>query len=51
MKSPVATAIAIAVGLIVLLGFFVPIPLLENVRSLLLGWAVTLARAYMNKPF
>ena len=43
MRAPIATAIAIAVGLIVLLGYFVPLPVLQNIREVLLGWAVTLA--------
>ena len=42
MKAPFATAIAIAIGLLVLLGYFVPVPLLLNLRTLLLGWAVIL---------
>jgi hypothetical protein len=43
MRAPIATAIAIAVGLIVLLGYFIPLPILQNIREILLGWAVTLA--------
>jgi hypothetical protein len=43
MRAPVATAIAIAVGIIVLLGYFLPLPLLQGVRVLLLGWGVILA--------
>ena len=43
MKAPVSTAVAIAVGLIVLLGFFVPIALLGNLRDVLLGWAAVVA--------
>jgi len=42
MKAPVATAIAIGVGLLVLLGYFLPLPVLQNVRDLLLNWGVTL---------
>ena len=42
MRAPVSTAIAIAVGIVILLGYFVPIALLQNVRMLLLGWAVVL---------
>jgi hypothetical protein len=43
MKSrPVATAIAIAVGLIILLGTFLQIPLLSAIRSQLLRWAMIL---------
>lgn len=43
MKAPLSAAIAIAVGIILLAGYFVPLPLLQNTRSLLLGWAVILA--------
>jgi len=43
MKSPVSTAVAIAVGLIVLLGFFIPVALLQNLREVLVGWAAILA--------
>jgi hypothetical protein len=42
MRAPISTAVAISVGILVLLGLFLPIPLLQNVRVLLLGWAVTL---------
>ena len=42
MRAPVSTAIAIAVGIVILLGYFIPIALLQNVRVLLLGWAVVL---------
>jgi hypothetical protein len=43
MRAPVATSIAIAVGIVVLLGYFVPLGLLQNLRALLIGWAVILA--------
>jgi len=43
MRAPVATGIAIGVGLVVLLGYFVPLGLLQDVRTFLLGWAVILA--------
>jgi hypothetical protein len=48
MRSPVWTAIAISVGLIVLLGYFIPPELTQlgfilTLRSLLVGWAVILA--------
>ncbi|KPL79332.1 hypothetical protein ADN00_03120 [Ornatilinea apprima] len=43
MKSPVSTAVAIAVGLIVLLGFFIPVAVLQNLREVLVGWAAILA--------
>ncbi len=42
MRSPIATAVAIAVGLIILLGYFVPIDLLQQLRYFLLDWAVIL---------
>ncbi len=42
MRAPLAAAIAIAVGLVILAGYFLPIPLLQSVRTLLLGWAVSL---------
>lgn len=40
---PVAAAIAISAGLIVLLGYFLPIPLLVSVRLELVQWAIILA--------
>lgn len=41
MKSrPVATAIAISVGMVILLGAFIPLPLLAVVRLELIHWAV-----------
>lgn len=44
MRAPVATAIAIAVAVILLLGSFLPIPLLQDVlQPYLLGSAVILA--------
>jgi hypothetical protein len=42
MRAPLSTAIAIAVGLIILAGFFIPHPLLLQVRGILLGWGVIL---------
>jgi hypothetical protein len=42
MKAPLATAVAIITGLLVLLGYFVPVPALVQLRTLLLGWAVIL---------
>jgi len=42
-RSPVAAAIAISVGLIILLGTFVPIPLFAAVRLELVQWAAILA--------
>jgi hypothetical protein len=50
MRSPVAAAIAIGVGFIVLLGFFIPTGmdtpaanLLQMLRTILVDWSVTLA--------
>ncbi len=37
MKAPVSTAIAIGVGLVVLLGYFIQVPLLTNLREILVG--------------
>jgi len=42
MKSPVATSIAIAIGLITLAGYFVPLAILQQIRFQLLDWAVIL---------
>ncbi len=42
MKAPLATAVAIVAGLLVLAGYIVPIPILVTLRTLLLGWAVIL---------
>lgn len=42
IKAPVSAAIAIAIGLIVLLGYFVDLPLLIGLRAVLLRWAVIL---------
>lgn len=43
MRSPVVTAIAIAAALLILIGYFVPVPLIQDVQGLLLGWAVIVA--------
>lgn len=40
MRSPFATAVAIGIGLVILIAYFVPIPLLSLLQSTLLGWAV-----------
>jgi H+/Cl- antiporter ClcA len=40
MRAPLATAIAISIGLVVLAGYFVPIPELATIQTTLLGWAV-----------
>ncbi|MDZ4159911.1 MAG: hypothetical protein U1B80_08985 [Anaerolineaceae bacterium] len=43
MRLPIATAVAIAVGLIILAGYFVVFPLLQDIRTMLIGWGVVLA--------
>jgi nitrate reductase gamma subunit len=43
MRAPIATAIAIACGLIVLIGYFIPLQVLQSIRTVLLDWAVTVA--------
>jgi hypothetical protein len=43
MKTPLSTAIAILVGVLVLLGYFIPIEPLLSIRATLLQWAVILA--------
>jgi len=43
MKAPVATAVAMAVGMIVLVGYFIPLSIFTDLRMLLLQWAIILA--------
>jgi hypothetical protein len=43
MKLPISAAIAIAFGLVVLLGFFIPLPLLVSLRLIFVRWAVILS--------
>jgi len=43
VKGIISTSIAILTGLIVLMGYFFQIPILADLRSLILDWAVTLA--------
>jgi len=43
MKSPLASLTAIGVGVIVLIGYFLPLPILSDLRVTVLGWAVILA--------
>ena len=43
MKTPIATAVAITVGLLILAGYFVVSPLVQNIRFFLLDWAIILA--------
>jgi hypothetical protein len=40
MRAPVAAAVAIAIGLIILAGYFLPFPVVTAVQSTLLSWAV-----------
>lgn len=43
MNKYFAPALAIAVGLLVLLGYFLPIPILQSMRFLMVNWMVILA--------
>ncbi len=43
MKGLISTLVAVLVGLVVLVGYFFQIPILSDLRSLILDWAVTLA--------
>jgi hypothetical protein len=43
MKAPLTTIIAILSGLIVLLAYFLPIPVLNNVSQIIINWAVSLS--------
>jgi hypothetical protein len=43
MKAPISTSVAIVVGLLVLLGYFFPIPVLANLRAVILQVALILA--------
>ena len=43
MKFPISVAVAIGIGLIVLAGYFLKIPVLINMRMVLLEWATILA--------
>jgi cytochrome bd-type quinol oxidase subunit 2 len=42
MRAPIAVAITIAVGLVVLGGYFIPWTPLQNIQSVLLSWGVIL---------
>lgn len=42
IRAPIIAIIAISTGVIVLLGYFLSVPVLNNLRLLLLGWGVTL---------
>ena len=43
MRTPVSTAIAVLVGILILSGYFIPVEPLLSLRVLLLQWAVILA--------
>lgn len=43
MKSPVAVIIAIATGLIILAGYFIPHPALVTIRNPMMNWAIVLS--------
>lgn len=43
MKGIISTSVAIVTGLIVLIGYLFQIPILSDIRSLILDWAVILA--------
>jgi len=43
VKGIISTSVAILAGLIVLVGYFFQFPILSDLRSLILDWAVTLA--------
>ena len=43
MKAPISVAIAIALGLIILAGYFIPLPMLINLRNILVQWGLILA--------
>ncbi len=43
LKSPFTTAMAITIGIVILLGYFIESPLVQNLRFFLLEWAIVLA--------
>lgn len=43
MRSVFSAVIAISVGIITLLGYFIPVPLLQNLRLTFIDWAIILA--------
>lgn len=43
MRAPLSAAIAIAVGLVILAGYFIPLPILGTIQNTLLSWAIVLA--------
>ncbi len=42
LKSPFTTALAITIGIVILIGYFVGTPLFQNLRYFLLEWAIIL---------
>jgi hypothetical protein len=43
MRSPIAVIVAIITGVIILLGYFIPNPILDEIRTPMLDWAVILS--------
>lgn len=43
MKAPISAAVAIAAGILVLLGYFIPLEVFQSLRAILVQWAVILA--------
>ncbi|MCX6053496.1 MAG: hypothetical protein NTZ74_01000 [Chloroflexi bacterium] len=43
MRSPLSILVAVVVGIVILVGYFFPSPLISEIRTPLLDWAVTLA--------
>ncbi len=43
MRSPIALIVAIATGIIILMGYFIPSPVLAEIRTPMLNWAVILS--------
>lgn len=43
MRSPIAVIVAIITGVIILLGYFIPNPILGEIRTPMLDWAVILS--------
>lgn len=43
VRAPLAAAVAIATGLFILAGYFIPLPVVQNICRVLIGWGVSLA--------
>ncbi len=43
MKNPISAIVAIGAGLVVLLGYFLKVPILNDLRTQMLTWAILLA--------